>query len=436
MPPSAAESLGRDSQPSAQPFGAFGPAHPHFIFRSAQFVHAHALWLAVPMAVLLLVPTPWMGVGALLLLGLMICGWIATGRLTPASPANMPIVVLLAMTALGLAISPLLASGIVTASRLGASVMVFWVLLENNRSAGILQQRAVMLTLLGVVLAVGTPLVVRWAPGKLFELPVVYHQTWGPLPKVVNSNELAGAIAPVVPIALALVAQARRRLRAVGAVTLVPMVAMVVLLQSRGALLALGAGLVVFAVLTRRSLLVLGLIVLIGVGAWDAWAGRPSGLVALFHQVTSIKTFVAREQIWLQAVHLVRQSPLAGIGVGAYPLLSPTAFPYSEASPGPFRPNAHNLYLQLALDTGLGGLAAFMGLVLFALRSAWQAYRSNFERPLAIGVLAAFAVLLVHGVAEVVMWGTAESVLIWILFSLALGLRRRPGPVSIRTAGP
>ena len=85
--------------------------------------------------------------------------------------------------------------------------------------------------------------------------------------------------------------------------------------------------------------------------------------------------------------------------------------------------HTHNLFLQVALDTGLLGFAAFVVLLFLAVRSTWHAVNTGGERHLAIGILAAFTVLMVHGLGDVVVWGSAKSgIFLWVLLGFAAGL--------------
>ena len=124
----------------------------------------------------------------------------------------------------------------------------------------------------------------------------------------------------------------------------------------------------------------------------------------------------------MQAVYLIRQSPFVGIGLDAFPRIGPFVWPNSPSQPGPAFNHAHNLFLQIALDTGLFGLAAFVALWFDAIRATLSIWRTKVDTHLAIGILAAFAVVFVHGLGDVVVWGTAKSsVVLWILFALAFG---------------
>jgi putative inorganic carbon (HCO3(-)) transporter len=252
---------------------------------------------------------------------------------------------------------------------------------------------------------------VNWGSDKLFGLPEFYAQAWPRLPKVTNANILAGALAPIVPVSLALVLQKDRRWRVWGAVSLAPLTLILLLLQSRGAFFALGFGLAVWATLYRHWFLPLIPLGLLGVLMANSLVGGPPPGQFFFGVPGTVTggTTIERQEMWVDAATLVRESPWVGIGLNAYAYQSPY-------------PHVHNLFLQIALDTGIPGLAAFATLLCYAIRSAWNANRMNIERQLAIGILAAITVLLVHGLGDVIVWGTSKaSLVLWMVLSLAFG---------------
>ncbi len=365
-----------------------------------------------------------MSVGFVAALGVWLCRWSALGAPFPVSRANLPLTILLALTAIGFAISPAPDLAVITAAQVVAGVTVFFVALDRLQTPEDLWRGAMVLVVLGVGFAVIAPFTANWGSEKLFGLTDFYKQ-WEPrLPKTTNTNILAGALAPIVPIALALALRRERWSRALGAIALAPLIAITILLQSRGALFALALGVAVWAMLYRPALF--ALIPLAAVGAWYANSGAEIwGVSAWIHDAISTPvpgTFLMRQDIWAQSIHLIRESPWVGVGLNAYVRIAPTAWPHTPATPGIAPTHAHNLLLQVALDTGVCGVAAFATLLLYAWRATWRAYRADAEKHLAIGVLAAFVVVLAHGLGDVAMWGTAKSsVVLWLLLALAFG---------------
>jgi putative inorganic carbon (hco3(-)) transporter len=80
----------------------------------------------------------------------------------------------------------------------------------------------------------------------------------------------------------------------------------------------------------------------------------------------------------LTALHVFRDHPILGVGPGQF------RFYYAEYSDNPevkFRDNrgqvrrAHNLYLEIAAETGVIGLTVFMGIILVLMRGLWRMRR-------------------------------------------------------------
>ena len=388
----------------------------------ARWNYQRASGWVVLIAVLLLFPSPLTGLGFVGTVVLFACRWVAHGSPFPQSRATLPIFLLLVMTAIGFAVSPARDLSIVTAAQVTASVIIFLVVFDHIQSSADLWRAAAVLVLLGILFAFVAPFTANWSPNKFFGVPVFYDSIWPRLPKVTNSNILAGALAPIVPISLALVFQRERHWRALGAVSLAPLSIILILLQSRGALFALGLGLAIWITLYWRwalPLIPLGLIAVLLINNMQGGL-PPAQLIYGTPGTVTGGTLFERQDMWAQAIYLIRQSPWVGIGLNAYSVIGPYTFPNSLDHPGAVFPHVHNLFLQVALDTGVIGLAAFVVLIALAVRTVWQAYRASIEKPLAIGLLSAFAVVLAHGLGDVVVWGTSKaSIILWILLAMA-----------------
>jgi putative inorganic carbon (hco3(-)) transporter len=377
-----------------------------------KWITRYAAWLVIPIVFLLYFPSPLLALGFAGALVLCFSRWLATGLPVPRLGANLPLAILLTMVAVGLVIAPALDLALVTTAQVIASVTLFFAVLDQIHSAADLARTAAALVLLGILFALVAPFTASWGPDKLFGLPEFYAQAWPRLPKATNANILAGALAPIVPISLALVFQKEHRWRVLGAVSLAPLMLILVLLQSRGAFFALGVGLAVWATLYRHWFLPLIPLGLLAALVANNMVGGPPPAQFFFGVPGTATggTTIARQEMWMEAVTLVRESPWVGIGMNAYANLSRY-------------PHVHNLFLQIALDTGIPGLVAFVALLCYAIRSVWNAYSMNIERQLAIGILAAITVLLAHGLGDVIVWGTSKSsIVLWMVLGLAFGL--------------
>ena len=117
---------------------------------------------------------------------------------------------------------------------------------------------------------------------------------------------------------------------------------------------------------------------------------------------------VERKGIWLVTGDLITRQPWLGYGPGWRKLsqlaqqpavlanLEPRKearqqaayFYFTERANRYGKANPHNLYLQLAFEIGVPGLALYLGLLLLLLLRAWQLLRRPDYQLLASGVLA------------------------------------------------
>ena len=381
-----------------------------------------SIWLVIPVALFLLFPSAWMPLGFIGALVIFFLRWLTNGSPLPDSRANLLILILGLMTAIGFGISPSPNLAVITAAQVVASITIFYVLLDWMRTSEDQWRLVAVLVLLGVAVAFAAPFTVQWSVNKLFGLSSFYDGIWPRLAKESNPNIVAGAIVPIIPLCLVLIEKGTRLGRGLGACSLAPLFIIAFLLQSRGALFALMLGIAMWIALHWKwTIPVMIMASALALIVTTFVEGQPV-LQLLYGQagVSSNSSFVQRQDLWMQSIYLIRQSPLVGIGLNAYAQIGPVSFPYSPAQPGLDVPHVHNLFLQVALDTGVIGLAAFVVLIGLAVSMAWRAYRSQTERYLAIGLLSAFTVLLVHGFGDVIVWGTAKSsVVLWILLSIA-----------------
>ncbi|GAB4447413.1 MAG: hypothetical protein OHK0041_07010 [Anaerolineales bacterium] len=145
----------------------------------------------------------------------------------------------------------------------------------------------------------------------------------------------------------------------------------------------------------------------------------------------------SRSELFNRSLYLLQDYALSGGGLGAFPGL------YSEYLLDiPFYnvPNSHNLFLDVGIEQGVFGGAAFLGLYLLSLWSAAQALGrrregQTFRALLLFALTAAF----VHGMVDDYLYNEAGTALSLLFVGLTENLRRRePQPpahrLDLRTA--
>jgi O-antigen ligase len=260
----------------------------------------------------------------------------------------------------------------------------------------------------------------------------------------VNVNAFAAYLAMAAPIGAYLVLTEARpldQLFAGGGFLLVVMA--LVMTGSRGgwvaALAAMGGATWVWLEQThewRRMAVRIGLILLTGlllVGF--IWATQPSAIENPLERFFSITMGLkasahGRWSYWQGAVKLIGQHPWLGTGPGTFA----SSFQRVQ-SDGAYARYAHNLYLQMAAETGIVGAAAFLA---FAGSMVWIAIRlsSPFARVAAISAGA----LLLHGLIDFSWEIVANQWLWYLLVGMVLACWRMEQhgtklPVAVSGAG-
>ena len=255
-----------------------------------------------------------------------------------------------------------------------------------------------------------------------------------------NPNLLAGYLLPVLPLALVALLRWPGRARKLFALTaLVLGISALVLTYSRGAWMGLVAEAAVISLLlavraTRAWPLLwrrlLPLLLLLGGAAL---------LVILVTQVEPLRVRVMslvagrqdssnnfRINVWLAALDMVQARPWLGIGPGndafnqIYPLFQQPKFNALSA---------YSIPLELAVEAGIPGLLAGIGLLLASLRSATSLWRSDscFSLP-ALAAIAVIVGLTVQGLTDTIFFRPEVQLSGWFcIATLAAGASRAEG---------
>lgn len=389
--------------------------------RMARAVYPYALFLALPLlAILLFVPPPLVLVGYIGVLVVFFTRWLALSSPVPVSRINPIVLVLAISVAWGMLHAEITRFTIVPVARLLASITTMYLVLDYADRPGRLWNVAAAVVLTGVAVAFVAPFVTEPSPDKLFDATALFRPG-GILAEVSNPNVVAAALAVAVPLALALLTDPEKRWRFLGAVSLPPLLIMLTLLQARSMWMATVIGMVLFAGLFRRWVLVLaavGVLVVLAYGAASPQLDLPRVPIGMSQVLGLLQ---GRRQVWDLAANLIVHEPL-GIGINTYANYANNLA--SDWLAAPQREHAHNLFLQVGLDLGLVGLGAFAALFAYAFYAAWHAIRHSIKHSLACGVFVSLVVAFLGGMFEVNMWGNKAAVLLWALFGMAIVLGR------------
>jgi O-antigen ligase len=207
--------------------------------------------------------------------------------------------------------------------------------------------------------------------------------------------------------------------------------------------------------LQKHQVVIPLLMVVLSVGLVLTLSQRGTGLLRRAQTLTVLGNDVSfrwRQGMWDKSVRMIRDRPMLGWGVGAYPMQQalyfhpdvPTRAQIQIAVLGRgLLENAHNTYLQLAAELGLPGLALYLGVFGAFFGTGLRALprlRKGFRRSVLIAALAAAAAHLVSAIGSPA-WEFAEcSLFLWAV--LAIGMvaagvgNRGRSPRSRENTGP
>lgn len=280
----------------------------------------------------------------------------------------------------------------------------------------------------GFLLACFATISVEWAPNKVVFVPdLLYSKFQVLVSDPVHPNVIAGGLVILLPVALAVLLFAWRRLHWLEKILIglaaAWMAAILALSLSRGAWLATGIVLVILAAMRWRWGWLAGFAVAIGGGAVAYFLGVER-FVQLLVYSSSTGGIESRIEIWSRALYMIQDFPFTGIGLGSFGPVADMLYPFFLFQPSTVF-HAHNLFLQIAVDLGLPGLIAWLAIFLCMLRLSWRLYRlgrSNSDcwiAGLGAGLLCSQVALAVHGMLDAVTWGMVRPApIVWALWGL------------------
>lgn len=226
-------------------------------------------------------------------------------------------------------------------------------------------------------------------------------------------NPFAGYLGTALPLALALAWLAPATALRWARPAFLALVAGVLLSLSRGAWLGQAAACAVLLAVgsprSRRYLLAGGLVVLLlallgALGLLPPVLAERLGVVAEYFGPFDVRTVevtaenwsvVERMAHWQAAWYMFLDRPWLGVGPGNYAAVYERYYLGDWLDP---LGHAHNYYLNLAAETGVCGLLAFLLVLLLAFRATLRGLGSDdpFWRPVALGTLGVLLAVAVH----------------------------------------
>jgi putative inorganic carbon (HCO3(-)) transporter len=138
--------------------------------------------------------------------------------------------------------------------------------------------------------------------------------------------------------------------------------------------------------------------------------------------VGTLTTFNFRRQLWRSAIEVIEDTPFTGTGLGAFRQVVPRLYPISASNYDDVA-HAHNIFIQVAVDTGLPGLIAYLAILVSSTALCYQVARQGGEdKRLVLGLLAGLVGLHFFGLTDTIAPGAKPGLLLWLSLGLIVAI--------------
>jgi len=364
--------------------------------------------------------------------------WIAYGRPSIRTSTDWPILILFLMAMVTTWVTALPGVTLPQVFRLLAGISIFyavvnWVNIPPTSKGWKPKERLRLLTIFvvaaGVLLSFMAIFTLRQQTAKLFLIPDSIYKllpTWGT--GDIHPNVMAGTLDLLWPLALsgfAFINWKRHPWQKVYyGLTAFIIGCIIILTQSRGALLAIGVIFVGLICLRWRY----GWLSLLVIAVGGAFAIELWGINAIMDFLSagiSLAGSEGRMDVWTRGFYMVSDFPFTGIGMGTFENVAGALYPSMITSE--VIPHTHNLFLQIAVDLGVPGLIAWLGILLSGFIAAGRVYAVGLSQgrtqiiAMGAGLLLSQLALITHGLLDAVTWGMVRPApFVWIVWGIAM----------------
>lgn len=263
--------------------------------------------------------------------------------------------------------------------------------------------------------------------GKIYWMrqPRLGGWVYGPY---VNHNHYAGLMELLVPIPLILCLSrlTHTKERWAAAVAAAVMGGTIFLSGSRGGMLAFAAQIVMLAIILmkqrrgwRTAALIGGfLVILVGLMAWVGGAELAHRMASVQNVHTDINEQM-RIQINRDGLRMFARRPVLGWGLGSFPIVYPQ---FRTFYTNFFVNQAHDDFLQLAVEMGLLGFATMIWFLVVVYRTAFRKignWTSDLSSAASLACVLAVTGILVHSFVDFNLQIPANAALFYVLCTLA-----------------
>lgn len=410
-------------------------------------------WFILLLVLLIVLLFPSAQVWSLLFLPILIATHkLETGRYTPLTPVDLPIVVMLIMIVGAVFATFDLAFSSQKIVNLLIGIAIFYAVTSfgSQSSLYLLAGSSIQ-----VMMGMGIGVVALFSTSWTSKIPILENivgylpKNWMTLPGAaggINPNELSGVLLWSLPLSLALSyiliyrardlnsllnARVLRLFRIVAFLGTLLLLLLLLLAQSRSAFIGIFVSfifMVLVAVTRTRSrrvkILISTFMIFLAIGSFILFlmAAPSGGELGNSDNDFGLSFEEARQEIWSRAVYGIKDFPITGMGLGTFRRVVPVLYPFFRISPSTDIGHAHNHFLQTALDLGLVGLVGYVGLWIGAGVALWQMWEksSSFLRFIVLGLSGCLIAYFIYGITDAVALGARPGFLFWSLFGLVM----------------
>ncbi|MCB9771034.1 MAG: O-antigen ligase family protein [Candidatus Omnitrophica bacterium] len=145
-----------------------------------------------------------------------------------------------------------------------------------------------------------------------------------------------------------------------------------------------------------------------------------------------IETAQWRLALWRESLFLIKERPFFGHGLNTFmsvmeKSLITTKNPLANGFSASY---AHNCFLQIAVEVGIFGLSAFLGIMFLLFRQIlflphWNSPQGQSQRMLIVGILAGLLGFLAHSAVDTNFYSLQLPVLFWYMTGLLISLDKQ-----------
>lgn len=423
-------------------------------------------WLFLMLAAPLLLFPSFSHGGAILLVPLfLILPLLARRFPVQTSAMNLPLLLLFFMVAVSCLVTPDMEASLSKITGVLLGILVYFILARQAQNRRAWWFGFVIFLLAGAGIAVFSLLGTDWTQNKLPFLTRISRY----MPQFIrgmpgaeegfNPNQVAGVLLWIIPFVtagwFALVTTLRTTMKrckpglvifslAASTLLLILLGGVLVMTQSRTSLLALAlalGGMFIFSLPRNKRWISLGLAGLAVVGALViAGTGKLDRVVTLLFPDSdnsaafSTSTIESRQEVWGRALDAIRSVPVTGMGMNIFRQAAPEFYPVFNPNLQKDFAHAHNEFLQAALDLGIPGAIALLGIYIAAVwlgLRVWVRGRAGVEpgallsdRVLVLGLLGGLAAHFLYGLTDAVALGARPGFVFWMLLGLVVALEK------------